>query len=144
MHPVDFRKGRMEHFLNSIKNGTPLEKVNEARDLLLLAGACLFVVLSHGPVEHLPLREDLKRKGMDEEAIRRILKKIPIEHREATSDRFIGDLLAAVNYCAHMAMAVMDGDYDDQFEPDHLAYIGWDFGSAPPPNVLVLKGAKPR
>jgi hypothetical protein len=51
---------------------------------------------------------------------------LPPEHREASEETFEKDLFAAITYCAQLAFAVRDEDYDEQFEEVVKAIVYMD------------------
>jgi hypothetical protein len=92
--------------------------------MLMLAGACQFVVSSQGPL--------LYRDGAFEA--------LPAEHREAVNEAFIKDLETAISYAGWCAMLVQDGEYDRAFEPVHDALV--KVGPDGKPEVQVLRGGR--
>jgi hypothetical protein len=125
---VQFDKERVRYLLDCLDGGKPIEAPAgggwTAWDMLMLAGACQFVVSSQGPLQY--------RDGAFEA--------LPAEHREAVNESFLKDLGAAISWAGFCAMLVQDGEYDGTFEPVHLAIIK----SQPDgkPEVQVLRGGR--
>jgi hypothetical protein len=108
--PVHFEKRLAESFLDSIKNGRPIECPDGGwtrNALLATAGACHFAALSQGPVLH---------EGVD-------LSALPDERREAITLQFFAELEAAVRVYSHLTMLVADAEYDAVCKPVAKALI---------------------
>jgi hypothetical protein len=104
MIAIQFDKSRAEHFLDALAHGKPITP-GDGRgwtqfDMLMLAGACHFAALSHGPMA-------FHYHGVPASA----------EHREADWNTFQGDLLGVINFYSQLTTAVKDGKYDADFEP---------------------------
>ena len=82
--------------------------------MLTLAGVCMMGVMTHGPV-----RYELDKEQYDQ---------LPSEHREASEQTFEKDLFAAITFCAQLAFAIRDAEYDAQFEQvvKALVYLDGD------------------
>jgi len=106
--PITFQKARAERFLRCIEKGEPIGKVQTVDEMLSLAGAYFFALLSHGP---------LLRRTAAELAGERLPKDQPREHSEADEEMVFSDLHAAIEFVGHLTMLVHDKQYDARFEP---------------------------
>ena len=95
MIPFRFDRARMAELLDCLDEGRPIEVGRTISDYLMLAGACQFAAYSQGPAAH--------RQGR--------LDAMPAEHREAAEVEFAESLKASVEFLAHLAMQVRDGEY---------------------------------
>lgn len=100
---IRFEKAKVEKFLDALANGTPIENVKSADDVLALAGACFFSALS---------RSASIEQGAEDE-----------DEESRSEDAFIADLHAAIEYYAQLSMVLATGDYDQSFEPYHQAVV---------------------
>ena len=108
--PISSDKYRIQKLLSEIVEGKPVRPLGKAwtvRDVLMLAGVCKFMIVSHGPQEF----------GGPDTA------QMPFEHAEATSQGFIDDVDAAMEWQANVAQHIHDGDYDDYFKPVHSVVV---------------------
>jgi hypothetical protein len=134
MIAIHFDKEKAQQYLRSIKTGTAVEKPSPdmqgsapagwtGNDLLALAGACFTVAMSQGPHFYAP----------------KALESLPKERSEAIEETFMADLRAAVQYYGQLTMQVLDGDYDQEFEPTLTAALRVEDGEI---NVSPGKGFK--
>lgn len=108
--PIKFSKERAEEFLEAIKEGRPFLPGPlgwSAADMLQLAGACRFAAMSHGP----------QAFGKEDPRL------MHREHSEASSEQFLDDLTAAIEWCAEATRAVEDGEYAERFEEEHGVFV---------------------
>lgn len=117
MFPVNFDRSKMQRYLASLSNASPINDVRTLDDFAALAGACFFAMMSQGPVWKKAVAE-LTGKPYE-------LPSHP-EHREAQEHEIYDDLHAAIEYYGQLAMMVRDGNYDEFFEPNHKALVGID------------------
>lgn len=124
---VLFEKERMADVIVALGNGRAIQPSADERwtadDLLALAGACMCVVLSHGPQFH---------RNID------VTKTHP-EHREAIDLEFFGDVHSAIEWVSSRCFDVVDGDYDDHFEPIHELSVIWHDGRS---QIIPQRGFK--
>ena len=123
---VDFDKSKAAYFIDCLANQKPIAPPNgawTADDMLALAGASFFVVMSHGPW----LNRDID------------MSKLPPEHREAKEETFFEDIHVAIEYYGHLSMLVQDDEYDTQFEPRHRAVV---FHDTEGKKVIPVDGVK--
>ena len=99
--PFHFEKSKAEYFLRQLAAGAPIEGVATHNEILALAGACVFVAMSHGPASH----------QRDDPAT--VLK----EHQEMTSAQHSAEIMATVEVYSGLTMAVQDGGYDAKYAP---------------------------
>jgi hypothetical protein len=105
-YPVTFDKGKVEDWLRSVGEGGDLrcpERGWGIYDMLCLAGVCFAGVMSNGPIAYQLGKEQYEQ--------------MPAEHREAREETFENDLTAAILFCAQLALAIQDGEYDQRYEP---------------------------
>ena len=108
---ANFNKSRAQELLDALTNGKPIEGGPwTVYDMLAVAGACFFGVMSHGPA----LAKDVDWS------------QIPMEHREAADETLFADIHAAIEYYGHLTMLVADGEYDEKFHPQYRAIITTD------------------
>lgn len=112
MFPVNFRKARAEYFLDCLSNGKPITYDGEqggwtVNEMAGLAGACFFVIMSHGP---------LLRGAAAEMQGRTLESSNTAEHAEADDELISSDLHAAIEWIGNLTMLVWDGKYDEAFE----------------------------
>lgn len=105
---INFDKATAEHFVTCLAEGGPIahEGPWTADDMLTLAGACFFGVMSQGPM----LEKIAKLMG----------KEIPqrhMEHAEASEEQFLADIHGAIGFIGELAMHVHDGEFDKHYEP---------------------------
>lgn len=105
---VNFDKMRSEHFLGCLANGGPIEHSGpwSVDDMTALAGACFFIVSTHGPW----IRRFAAAMGNE----------VPEPHaelKEARDETLFADLHGAIEYLAKLSMRVVDKEYDDAYEP---------------------------
>jgi len=113
MFPVNFKKERAEYFLSCLNTGELMEHDPEqpgwtVNEMLQLAGACFFAMLSHGPLLKVAMAEmrGTKYEPPDDH-----------EHREALDEGLFNDVHAAVEFAAHMTQMVCDDEFDEAYEP---------------------------
>ena len=109
---ANFDKSKVEYLLGCIEGGKPIKPMDSEgewtqNDLLALAGACFFAVMSHGPAL-LPQEEKAK---------------LPAEYQEAYDDTLYSDIHLAIEWFADATMLVKDGEYDREYEPHHKALL---------------------
>ncbi len=118
---INFSKPKAEYLLGCLADGSPIEGIRTMDDMLVLAGACFFVAMSHGPIR-------LRDVPWSE---------LPTERREAGEEQFFADLHAAVDFYSHLTMLVRDGIYDRSFALDVKALVS---GSGEGTVVKPLEG----
>jgi len=110
MFPVNFVKERALRYMQCLDEGRMVEPEQEEwtiNEMLGLAGACFFALLSHGPV--------LRRTAAEIQGM--VLEKPEHrEHEEADYEMVCNDIHAAVACVAHLTMLAWDEEYDDAFE----------------------------
>jgi hypothetical protein len=121
---ISFSKAKAQEYLDCLVTGKAVVGPWTAENMLALAGACYFAVMSHGPV---------RLSDRDWETI-------PAERREAAESTFLTDLTAAVEFYAELCMRVRDGNYDRLFEPK-LRGVVWveDWGK----HFHAVEGLRP-
>ena len=72
--------------------------------MLALAGACLAGATSHGPAAFADGPVDVDS--------------LHFERREFVEEQFNHDLHATIEWYTSLAFAALDGEYNDQYEPD--------------------------
>jgi hypothetical protein len=111
--PIVFDKKRAEEIMDCITHGKPIAPDGKAGwnlyDMLAVAGACYFGVLSRGP-QRIPGTE------ID-------LSKVPEEYREAHEDTFVTEIHDAIEWYGNATMLVTDGKYDEGFDRIHKALV---------------------
>ena len=116
---IEFEKDRARYLLDCLANGSAIEprQPGEWRrlDQLVLAGAALFGALSHGPTFVQP---DLTP-----------------EQRAEADGMFTEETLGTIAFLAQVAMAVLDDEYDERWEPIMRAVV-----SGFPPRVQPVEG----
>jgi hypothetical protein len=80
-----------------------------------LAGVLIACIQSHGP-------QDLAIKGADLEAIQKSHPK----KREAFERTMSTDIHSAIEFVSSLALKVIDGEYDDELEPEAVAGLWQD------------------
>ncbi len=127
--PINFKKQRIARLLDCLELGKPIEPSNEGgwtvNDMLILAGACLFGVASHGPV--LVPGADTSSQSS--------------ERREFIEEQFMGDVRGALDFYGHVAMMLQDGDYDSHFGLEASGAI--EFRDGEPTLIMPVHGFKP-
>ena len=102
MIPIRFEKERAEYILSCLKNGSPIRPANpkgwSVNDILLLAGACLSLGVSHGPLLYGYSEADISA--------------FPEERQEA----LLHDLHAAIEWFGALTQHVVCGSFDQNFE----------------------------
>ena len=114
-YPVTFDKDKAEEWSDALAHGSDMRCHDGGwgvYDMLTLAGVCMMGVMTHGPI-----RYQLNKEQYDQ---------MPPEHREASEATFEKDLSAAITFCAHLAFAIRDNDYDAQFEQVVKAFVYMD------------------
>jgi hypothetical protein len=104
-YPVTFDKDKAEEWSDALAHSCDMRCPDGGwgvYDMLTLAGVCMMGVMSQGPI-----RYQLEKGQYD---------KLPSEHREASEVTFEKDLFAAITFCAQLAFAIRDAEYDAQFE----------------------------
>src|SRR5689334_4042277 len=91
---INFSKEKVQYFLDCLANGKPIEGPWSFDNMMMLAGALLFVVRSQGS---LPQR--IQREGGAAIA----LEQLPAEFLISTDQQFIEDSASAVEFYAHLA-----------------------------------------
>ena len=122
---INFDKQKAESLIDSLQNGKTIEGIKTVDDMLALAGACHFVVMSHGP--------QIWKQGNPPQSEYQ-------EHREADEQNLFEDLNAAIEFYSHLTMLTCDGEYDANHEPTCRAAVGIDGDGKR--QVLPLEGFK--
>lgn len=112
MYPVNFKKERAEYFVDCLDKGLAISPDPDQggwtkNEMVQLAGACFFVLMSQGPISD--VMAELSGFGRPE-------KKHP-EHVEAEEELLLNDIHAAIEFAANLSMLAHDGGYDDAYEP---------------------------
>lgn len=112
MIPAKFNKARCEKLLSAIANGIDITAPVggwTGNDMLALAGACLAAVTSHGPAAFALNPVDLDSLNS--------------EHKEFVAEQFNHDLHATIEWYAALTFAVLDAEYDYQYEPNVTCWV---------------------
>jgi len=122
-YPVTFDKDKAEEWSDALAHSMDMRCPDGGwgvYDMLTLAGVCMMGVMSHGPI-----RYQLDKEHYDQ---------LPSEHREASEETFEKDLFAAIAFCAQLAFAIRDAEYDAQFQQvvKALVYLDGDEKKARP------------
>ena len=130
-HMIRFSKAKAQQMIEALNEGKPIEPPSAAGwtgfDMIALAGACFFVCGSQGPQLH---------SGQDFDT-----SKLGDEQREATDQTLLNELHASFDWHAARVREVVDGLYDEKFEPDHKVVIASpEYGEV---KVLYRHGFKP-
>jgi hypothetical protein len=107
---VTISRDRLAYLLDCLANGKGIKPPPggwSTDDMLMLAGACRFGVMTHGPPLYSP-EQLLAMTG---------------ERREALEEDFAISIEASVEWCAHVASLIWGGEYDQAFEPEHKAIV---------------------
>lgn len=111
MFPVNFTKERAKYYLRCLDEGTTIEAEQAngwtVDEMVGLAGACFFGLLSHGP---------LLRKAAADMQGRKLEPSETTEHQEADDELVINDIHAAIEFVGHLTTLVQDNEYDNSFE----------------------------
>jgi hypothetical protein len=111
-YPVTFNKDKAEEWSDALAHSIDMRCPDGGwgvYDMLTLAGVCMMGVMTHGPI-----RYQLDKANYDQ---------LPSEHREASEETFEKDLFAAITFCAQLAFAIRDAEYDAQFEQVVKAFV---------------------
>ena len=76
-------------------------------EMVGLAGACFFCLLSHGPLLR-KVAADMQGKKLEPSET--------TEHQEADDELVFNDLHSAIEFVSHLTMLVRDQEYDNNFE----------------------------
>ena len=110
MFPLNFKKERADYYLKCLDEGTLIKPEREGGwtvdEMVALAGACFFGLLSHGP---------LLRKAACEMTGKTMTPSESAEHREADQELINSDLHGAIEFAGTLTALVLDGQYDEQF-----------------------------
>ena len=131
MYPFIFKKERVEQYLQCLNEGTPLGVVRGASEWMNLAGACLFVLATHGPMLEKARLEAQGRTPSGSDTL---------EEQEAEEATMTKDLEAAVRFAAHLTTMIYYDEYDELYEPNvHCGIVcgGGDFV-----HITPVKGFK--
>jgi hypothetical protein len=112
---VHFDKARAEQVIKAIKTGKPISAPLggwSQNDMLALAGMLYAAVFSHGP--HAQQVAGITPAMMREQHP---------EKRQAVEETFHTDIHDAVDFIAKLTFKVMDGEFDDDFDPQVKAGI---------------------
>lgn len=111
MFPVNFRKERAEYYLRCLDEGKAIEPEQAdgwtVDEMVGLAGACFFALLSHGPLLRKAAAKMLGKKLEPSETA---------EHKEADDQLVFNDLHDTIEFAGHLTMLVHDQEYDHNFE----------------------------
>jgi len=110
MFPLNFNKKRAEYYLRCLDEGKPIEPEQTAwtvNEMVGLAGACFFGLLSHGP---------LLRKAAADMQGKKLEPSEATEHQEADDELVFNDLHAVIEFVGHLTMLVHDQEYDNNYE----------------------------
>ena len=100
--PIQFDKSRAQYYLDCIRDGKAIEPNEEGWNryqMLQLAGALFFGLLTHGPAQ----------------ATKSQLAEMSQEHQEATEATLFEDIHAGIEFSANLHMLVEDGEYDQHY-----------------------------
>jgi hypothetical protein len=116
-YPVTFDKDKAKEWLDALTSNSDMRCPDGAwgvYDMLTLAGVCMMGVMSHGPIHY-----QLDKAHYDQ---------LPSEHREASEETFERDLFGAITFCAQLAIAIREKQYDGRFGQvvKALVYIDGD------------------
>ena len=112
MFPLNFKKKRAEYFLDCLANGKPISHDPEQpgwtiNEMVQLAGACFFVMMTHGPILQV---EYAKMQG------KKYAQPANKEHAEAVDESVFNDLHAGIEFAGHLSQLVCDAEYDQTWE----------------------------
>lgn len=117
MFPLNFEKSRAERFLQCLATGEPIGKVHTIDEMVGLAGACFFALMSHGPIIR-KMAAEMQGKELETPQTQ--------EHAEADDEMIFSDLHAAIEFSGHLTMMVKDGLYDDRCEELVRCFVSQD------------------
>jgi hypothetical protein len=130
MFPLNSRKDRAVQFVQCLAEGTSIGRVQTVDEMVALAGACFFALMSHGPILR-RMAAQMQNQALPESQAS--------EHAEADEEMVFNDLHAAIEFSAHLTMLVHDGGYDQQCEPVVQCLVTQDDGQK---RVLPVSGFK--
>ena len=138
MFPVNFKKARAEYFLDCLENGKAMTYDSEQggwtiSEMIGLAGACYFVIATHGPLWRKTI---LEAEGKILE-----LSDVP-EHAEADNELVLNDIRAALEWVAQLTQLVYDGGYDEPFEDSIKCGVSQDIQRDVERTVIPIQGFK--
>ena len=110
MFPLNFNKKRAEYYLRCLVEGKTIEPEQAdwtVNEMVGLAGACFFGLLSKGP---------LLRKAAADMQGKKLEPSEATEHQEAYDELVFNDLHSAIEFVGHLTMLVHDQEYDNNFE----------------------------
>jgi len=107
MFPLNFEKARSQRYVECIAEGKPIGVVHSVDEMVAMAGACFFGLLSHGPLLRKAAGE-MQGVALDPPGTR--------EHAEADDAMVYADTRAAIEFVGHLTMLIRDGEYDEDFE----------------------------
>jgi hypothetical protein len=108
MIDVEFEKLTAERYLKALQNSQPIEPPAEGWSvdtMIVLAGAC--AIMSECFSGKANVSEHIERLEADEEQAR-------------------NDVAAAIQYAVNMSGAIIEGDYDNKFQPTMLCRVHVD------------------
>lgn len=121
---INFDKAKAERFLEGLIKGKAINGVQTVDDILALAGACFFMAMSQGPALHQAV--DWSKVGS-------------VDHADQNEDTFIFDIHNAIEYYAQLTLLVADGEYDENFDPQHRAIVMVENGKK---TVVPIEGMR--
>jgi hypothetical protein len=121
---INFDKAKAERFLEGLTKGKPITGTQTVDDILALAGACFFMAMSQGPAINQAV--DWSKLG-------------PVDHSNQNEDTFIQDIHNAIEYYAQLTLLVADGEYDENFDPQHRAIVMVENGKK---TVVPIEGMR--
>jgi len=110
MFPLNFNKKRAEYYLKCLDEGKTIEPEQAnwtVNEMVGLAGACFFGLLSHGP---------LLRKAAADMQGKKLEPPVATEHQEADDELVFNDLHSAIEFVSYLTRLVRDREYDNNFE----------------------------
>ena len=113
-YPVTFDKDKAEEWSDALAHSMDMRCPDGGwgvYDMLTLAGVCMMGVMTHGPISY-----QLDKSHYEQ---------LPSEHREASEETFEKDLFAAISFCAQLAFAIRDAEYDAQFDQQPSVTSPW-------------------
>lgn len=110
MIPVWFDKALAESFIDAVQTGKPIHCEWSGRNMLTLAGVMFATVFSQGPALY-------QMPGMPK------VNDLHNERQEAIEEDLTADIHAAIEFLSHVTFKVIDGEYDEEFEPQMSALL---------------------
>jgi hypothetical protein len=124
---INFDKAKAERLLESLTNHKPIEAPHNVDDILALAGACFFMAMSQAPALQQAIDGSKPPPPPDPDD-------------DEAEDTFFADLHAAIEYYGQLTMMVATGEYDEGFDPQHIAIVTVEDGEKTVVPVAGVRG----